>query len=110
MAKKYLDHDIPEGRRSLIECRDNLMGISDYCEQNYASANNKRKALEVTQVSAHAKLNKQTTFKFIFHTIGYFISFLSFLIGACSYTLLRLFQPIKISSRVNDRHYIQFFY
>ena len=51
MAKKYLDHDIPEGRRSLIECRDNLMGISDYCEQNYASANNKRKALEVTQVS-----------------------------------------------------------
>merc|ERR1711892_1475096 len=49
MAKKYLDHDIPEGRRSLIECRDNLMGISDYCEQNYASANNKRKALEVTQ-------------------------------------------------------------
>ena len=65
MAKKYLDHDIPEGRRSLIECRDNLMGnafsnfnqikpslgISDYCEQNYASANNKRKALEVTQVN-----------------------------------------------------------
>lgn len=49
MARKYLDHDIPEGRKSLIECHENLLGIAQYCEQNYASANDKKKALECTQ-------------------------------------------------------------
>ena len=80
MAKKYLDHDIPEGRRSLIECRDNLMGISDYCEQNYASANNKRKALEVTQVSVIFYSNEiwnmaNMAKSFIFSVKNYIVQF-----------------------------------
>jgi len=50
MANTYLDHDIPEGRKKLIECNENLIGIAQYCEQNYAQSNDKREALGTTRV------------------------------------------------------------
>lgn len=49
MANTYLDHDIPEGRKKLIECNENLIGIAQYCEQNYAQSNDKREALGTTR-------------------------------------------------------------
>ena len=53
MANTYLDHDIPEGRKKLIECNENLIGIAQYCEQNYAQSNDKREALGTTRVCLH---------------------------------------------------------
>ncbi|KAK1330207.1 hypothetical protein QTO34_010393 [Cnephaeus nilssonii] len=44
-----LEEKIPSGKRALIESDQNLAQVTDFCEDNYIQATDKRKALEETK-------------------------------------------------------------
>ncbi|XP_052254262.1 abl interactor 1-like isoform X2 [Dreissena polymorpha] len=46
---QLIDHEIPDGRRSLQENFNNLEQVAQYCQENYLNAKDKRKALEETK-------------------------------------------------------------
>merc|ERR1719376_926644 len=47
--KTLIDIEIPEGRKALLESHENLIKVSDYCNQKYLEDPDKKKVLEETK-------------------------------------------------------------